>query len=175
LAGNKYQGPELEVWSLGVTLYVLMFFENPFLDVEDTLRAELLIPHDISKSMESLLLRMLDKDPKTRMTMKELMQNDWINQEIVNNFNFQWIVPCEPYEANPDVYYNGQIYSSTTALSTSHDSLSMVDDDSMIDQDEQRDEESSKMTVTTPHVVAENLTENRGEWGAKLIKDLYTL
>jgi PAS domain containing serine/threonine kinase len=33
LAGNKYQGPELEVWSLGVTLFVLIFFENPFLDM----------------------------------------------------------------------------------------------------------------------------------------------
>lgn len=37
LAGNKYAGPELEVWSLGVTLFVLMFFENPFLDIEETL------------------------------------------------------------------------------------------------------------------------------------------
>lgn len=33
LAGNKYHGPELEVWSLGVTLFVLIFFENPFLDM----------------------------------------------------------------------------------------------------------------------------------------------
>jgi hypothetical protein len=48
----------------------------------------------------------------------------------------------------------------------------MVDDDSMIDQDEQRDEESSKVTVTTPHVAAENLTENRGEFGVKLIQIL---
>lgn len=148
LAGNKYQGPELEVWSLGVTLYVLMFFENPFLDVEDTLRADLLIPHEISKNLESLLLKMLDKDPKTRLTMKELMQNEWINQEITNSFNFAWIVPCEPYESNPEVYYSGQVYSSTTALSTSHDSLSLVDDDSMI-QDEQKDEDG-KSFATTP-------------------------
>lgn len=138
LAGNKYQGPELEMWSLGVTLYVLMFFENPFLDMEDTLKADLMIPQDVSVGLEALLLRMLDKDPKTRISMKELLSNEWISMEIVNNFNFSFIVPCEPYEANPEVYYTGQAYSSATALSTSHDSLSMADDEdeSMIDQDD---------------------------------------
>lgn len=128
LAGNKYQGPELEMWSLGVTLYVLMFFENPFLDMEDTLRAELLFPQDVSVELENLLLRMLDKDPITRMTMKELLSHEWITQEIVNNFNFASIVPCTESEANPEMYYTGQAYSSATALSTSHDSLSLVDD-----------------------------------------------
>ncbi|CAO1329438.1 unnamed protein product [Diamesa tonsa] len=138
LAGNKYQGPELEMWSLGVTLYVLMFFENPFLDMEDTLKADLMIPQDVSVGLEALLLRMLDKDPKTRISMKELLSNEWIIMDIVNNFNFSFIVPCEPYEANPEVYYTGQAYSSATALSTSHDSLSMADDEdeSMIDQDD---------------------------------------
>ncbi|CAO1347021.1 unnamed protein product [Diamesa serratosioi] len=138
LAGNKYQGPELEMWSLGVTLYVLMFFENPFLDMEDTLKADLMIPQDVSVGLEALLLKMLDKDPKTRISMKELLSNEWISMEIVNNFNFPFIVPCEPYEANPEVYYTGQAYSSATALSTSHDSLSMADDEdeSMIDQDD---------------------------------------
>jgi PAS domain-containing serine/threonine kinase len=130
LAGNKYQGPELEMWSLGVTLYVLMFFENPFLDMEDTLRAELLFPQDVSVGLENLLLRMLEKDPKLRLSMKELLAHEWIIQEIVNNFNFPSIVPCTESEANPEVYYSGQFaaYSSATALSTSHDSLSLADD-----------------------------------------------
>lgn len=129
LAGNKYHGPELEMWSLGVTLYVLMFFENPFLDMEDTLRAELLFPQDVSIELENLLLQMLDKDPMTRMSMKELLAHEWITQEIVNNFNFASIVPCTESEANPEIYFSGQqAYSSATALSTSHDSLSFVDD-----------------------------------------------
>lgn len=133
LAGNKYQGPELEVWSLGVTLFVLMFFENPFLDMEDTLRADLMIPQDVSCELEGLLLRMLDKDPKTRLTMKEMLAHDWITQEITNNFDFATIVPCDEHEAHPDIYYSGQVFSSATALSTSHDSLSLADDESICD------------------------------------------
>lgn len=133
LAGNKYHGPELEVWSLGVTLFVLMFFENPFLDMEDTLRADLMIPQDVTADLESLLMRMLDKDPKTRLSMKELLAHDWITQEITNNFDFAKIVPCDEHEAHPDIFYSGQIFSSATALSTSHDSLSLADDESICD------------------------------------------
>jgi serine/threonine protein kinase len=162
LAGNKYQGPELEVWSLGVTLFVLIFFENPFLvkknviliryffiyiiylkfcflnfkDMEDTLRSELMLPQDVSVELESLLLRMLDKDPKTRLTMKEMLAHEWIIQEITNNFDFALIVPCDDHEAHPDIYYTpGQVLSSATALSTSHDSLSLEEqgDESICD------------------------------------------
>lgn len=140
LAGNKYAGPELEMWSLGVTLYVLMFFENPFLDIEETLRASLAMPHPVSLGLETLLLSMLDKNPKTRCTMRQLTSNTWITQEInPATFNFSWIVPCEPHEANPEKYFSGQIYSSNTGLSTTsqQDSLSLADEeDSIIDVDE---------------------------------------
>lgn len=147
LAGNKYAGPELEIWALGVTLFVLMFFENPFLDIEETLRAELNMPHVVSAELEHILYSMLDKNPKTRITMKELLDSDWIKQEINSaSFNFAWIVPCEGHEANPDKYFSGQVYSSTTGLSTTspHDSLSLADEDSMIDADEDIEDEEQE-------------------------------
>lgn len=144
LAGNKYAGPELEIWSLGVTLFVLIFFENPFLDIEETLRAELNMPHSVSAALENVFYSMLDKNPKTRCTMHELMEDEWITQEINSaNFNFSWIVPCENHESNPDKYFTGQVYSSTTGLSTTspQDSLSLADEDSMIDADEDIEDE----------------------------------
>uniref|UniRef100_A0A182M840 Protein kinase domain-containing protein n=1 Tax=Anopheles culicifacies TaxID=139723 RepID=A0A182M840_9DIPT len=139
LAGNKYAGPELEMWSLGVTLYVLMFFENPFLDIEETLKSELIIPQEISPELEYVLLALLDKNPKTRITMKQLIGTEWLSQDInPSTFNFAQIVPCEPYEVNPEKYYNGQIYSSQTGLSTSPHSLSLVDDE---DEGDDEDDE----------------------------------
>ncbi|XP_052895946.1 PAS domain-containing serine/threonine-protein kinase [Anopheles moucheti] len=139
LAGNKYAGPELEMWSLGVTLYVLMFFENPFLDIEETLKSELIIPQEISPELEYVLLALLDKNPKTRITMKQLIGTEWLTQDInPSAFNFAQIVPCEPYEVNPEKYYNGQIYSSQTGLSTSPHSLSLVDDE---DEGDDEDDE----------------------------------
>lgn len=156
LAGNKYAGPELEIWSLGVTLFVLIFFENPFLDIEETLRAELNMPHSVSPALENVLFSMLDKNPKTRCTMNELMKDEWITQEINSaNFNFSWIVPCENHESNPDKYFTGQVYSSTTGLSTTspQDSLSLADEDSMIDADDDIEDEEllNEGSVPTKH------------------------
>lgn len=145
LAGNKYAGPELEIWSLGVTLYVLMFFENPFLDIEETLRAELSIPAGISTGLAELLRKMLDKNPKTRCTMRQLQEDAWIVQEInPTTFNFGWIVPCESHESNPEKYFTGPVYSSTTGLSTMspQDSLSLVDEDSIIDPEDDIEDEA---------------------------------
>ena len=44
----SYKGPELEMWSLGVLLYTLLFSENPFCGVEEILQARLKPPFNIS-------------------------------------------------------------------------------------------------------------------------------
>lgn len=136
LAGNKYAGPELEIWALGITLFVLIFFENPFIDIEETLHSELHFPHTVSPALEKTLTSMLDKNPKTRCTMKQLIADPWLTQELsACNFNFGWIVPCEKYESNPDKYFTGQIYSSATGLSTTSPTSLADEEDSIIDDD----------------------------------------
>lgn len=136
LAGNKYAGPELEVWALGITLFVLIFFENPFIDIEETLHSELHLPHTVSPALEKTLTSMLEKNPKTRSTMKQLLADPWVMQELSPcNFNFSWIVPCENHESNPDKYFTGQIYSSATGLSTTSPTSLADEEDSIIDDD----------------------------------------
>jgi serine/threonine protein kinase len=103
---------------------------------------------------------MLDKDPASRLTMKELLSHEWIVQEITNNFDFSSIVPCDDHEAHPDIYYSpGQVFSNATALSTSHDSLSLVDDESICDDiDEDFNEDlSAARSVSTRSKTGNNL------------------
>lgn len=38
----------MEMWALGVTLYTLIFGENPFIDVDETLKGEIRISKAIS-------------------------------------------------------------------------------------------------------------------------------
>lgn len=51
----SYEGPELEMWSLGVLLYTLLFSENPFCDVEEILDAKLNIPFPLSSGTLTFL------------------------------------------------------------------------------------------------------------------------
>lgn len=46
---RRYRGPELEMWSLGVTLYTLVFEENPFCEVEETMAAAVNPPFLVSE------------------------------------------------------------------------------------------------------------------------------
>lgn len=51
LFGCSYEGPELEMWSLGVLLYTLLFSENPFCGVGEILDAKLKPPFPVSPGM----------------------------------------------------------------------------------------------------------------------------
>ncbi|CAK1601725.1 unnamed protein product [Parnassius mnemosyne] len=108
LAGNKYAGPELEMWSMGITLYVLTFFVNPFSDIEDTIQGLLALPQIVSEDLEQLLRWMLCKEPAHRCTVAQLMSHPWIKQPVaITNYIFHEIVDCDRHESNPDMYYSG--------------------------------------------------------------------
>ncbi|PZC85640.1 hypothetical protein B5X24_HaOG215910 [Helicoverpa armigera] len=112
LAGNKYAGPELEMWSMGITLYVLTFFVNPFSDIEDTIQGPLAFPQVVSEDLEQLLRWMLCKEPANRCTISQLMSHAWIRQPVaISNYVFHEIVDCDRHEANPEMYYSGSLGS----------------------------------------------------------------
>lgn len=56
LEGNPYPGPELDLFALGVTLYTLIFGENPFFDVEETISGILTPPFDVSADLSGCVL-----------------------------------------------------------------------------------------------------------------------
>eukprot|EP00118_Oscarella_pearsei_P026627 m.310191 g.310191 ORF g.310191 m.310191 type:complete len:1075 (+) comp50132_c0_seq1:55-3279(+) len=80
LLGNKYPGPELECWSLGVTLYTMVFGENPFFDVEETIRARFQPPYVVSSALLHLLMCVLHPDPMARSTVQQMGSHKWVIQ-----------------------------------------------------------------------------------------------
>ncbi|CAH0724620.1 unnamed protein product, partial [Brenthis ino] len=116
LAGNKYAGPELEMWSMGITLYVLTFFVNPFSDIEDTIQGPLTFPQVVSDDLEHLLRWMLCKEPAQRCTVAQLMEHAWLRQPVaLAGYAFQDVVDCDRHEANPEMYYSGSLGSPRSA------------------------------------------------------------
>ncbi|XP_075425661.1 PAS domain-containing serine/threonine-protein kinase isoform X2 [Ascaphus truei] len=89
LLGNPYPGPELEMWSLGVTLYTLVFGENPFCKVEEILEAQLNPPFFVSQELQILISGLLQRDPQIRMTLEEILRDPWVTQPV-NLANYTW-------------------------------------------------------------------------------------
>ncbi|XP_050680592.1 PAS domain-containing serine/threonine-protein kinase [Leptidea sinapis] len=112
LAGNKYAGPELEMWSMGITLYVLTFFVNPFTDIEDTIQGPLSFPQLVSEDLEHLLRWILCKEPSQRCTVAQLMAHPWMKQPVnIKQYIFHEILECDRHEANPEMYFSGSLSS----------------------------------------------------------------
>ncbi|KAF7667530.1 hypothetical protein LDENG_00058400 [Lucifuga dentata] len=102
LQGNPYEGPELEMWSLGVLLYTLLFSENPFCGVEEILRAKLKPPFPLSPELKNVLYELLHPDPKHRMTLDNLLLQSWISQPIsLADYSWTEVVPMTQSYGSP--------------------------------------------------------------------------
>lgn len=103
LMGNWYDGPELEVWSMGVTLYTLVYGENPFFTVDDILACNFKPPFQVSEYLTDLLCWMLLPDPADRMTVKELETDAWVFQPIdMTQYSWQEIMALSDGPTVPD-------------------------------------------------------------------------
>ncbi|NXT77649.1 PASK kinase, partial [Zapornia atra] len=89
LSGNPYQGPELEMWSLGVTLYTLVFGENPFCELEEAVAALLNPPRPVSKGLMDLIAGLLHPVPDQRTTLATLLEDCWLKQPV-NLGSYTW-------------------------------------------------------------------------------------
>ncbi|XP_058520295.1 PAS domain-containing serine/threonine-protein kinase [Ochotona princeps] len=93
LMGNPYRGPELEMWSLGVTLYTLIFEENPFCEVEETMEAAINPPYLVSQELMNLVSGLLQPVPQRRTTLEKLVTDPWVTQPV-NLTDYTWEEVC---------------------------------------------------------------------------------
>ncbi|RVE61844.1 hypothetical protein OJAV_G00174450 [Oryzias javanicus] len=102
LQGHPYEGPELEMWSLGVLLFTLLFSENPFCDVGEILDAKLKLPFSVSTELHVVLRGLLHSNPKKRMTLDQLLLQRWISQPIsLAEYSWSEVVPANESFCSP--------------------------------------------------------------------------
>ncbi|XP_069081067.1 serine/threonine-protein kinase SIK3 isoform X3 [Pleurodeles waltl] len=82
--GKEYDGPKVDIWSLGVVLYVLVCGALPFDgSTLQNLRARVLsgkfrIPFFMSTECEHLIRHMLVLDPTKRLSMEQICKHKWM-------------------------------------------------------------------------------------------------
>jgi carbon catabolite-derepressing protein kinase len=104
LAKKGYDGAKADIWSCGVVLFALTTGYLPFNDYNVTVlyrkiyRGQFRLPKWISCDLKNLLSRLLDTNPKTRITVDEILEDPWFNS---GGFKLDRVlVKCEVEEEN---------------------------------------------------------------------------
>ncbi|XP_058098538.1 CBL-interacting serine/threonine-protein kinase 23-like isoform X2 [Magnolia sinica] len=84
---NKgYDGAKADLWSCGVILFVLMAGYLPFEEsnlmtlYKKITKADFTLPSWFSSSAKKLIKRILDPNPSTRITIPEVIENEWFRK-----------------------------------------------------------------------------------------------
>jgi 5'-AMP-activated protein kinase catalytic alpha subunit len=86
IAGKRYHGLNSDIWSCGIILYAMACGYLPFEDpntnklYKKILSCDYLIPGFISSMCKDMIKKILNTDPTTRITIKEIRQHEWFNQ-----------------------------------------------------------------------------------------------
>ncbi|XP_033209247.1 SNF-related serine/threonine-protein kinase-like isoform X2 [Belonocnema kinseyi] len=85
LLGDSYDAPAVDIWSLGVILYMLVCGQAPFQEANDSETLTMImdckysIPSHVSDGCKKLIARMLVREPEGRATLEEIASNPWLS------------------------------------------------------------------------------------------------
>ncbi|XP_003740659.1 SNF-related serine/threonine-protein kinase [Galendromus occidentalis] len=84
LLGDSYDAPKVDIWSLGVLLYMLVAGRAPFQEATDSetltriMDCKYEVPRHVSRQCRALIGRMLIRSPEKRATLEQIADDEWL-------------------------------------------------------------------------------------------------
>ena len=119
--GETYDGKLADIWSCGVMLYVMLSGSYPFERADDKgnpqrlqrmiqriLAVDYVIPSKVQASDElrDILARLLNPNPKDRITIDEIFDHPWFNKDLprgVKDMNSKMMIPSSGYQTESEI------------------------------------------------------------------------
>ena len=85
---HEFSGKAADIWAIGLVLYALVYKILPYtaqsiMEIFENIQSfEPVFNPVISPGLEHLVRRLLDKNPKTRMHLYEILQDQWLNTDF---------------------------------------------------------------------------------------------
>ncbi|CAG2111376.1 unnamed protein product, partial [Medioppia subpectinata] len=88
LLGDHYNGPKVDIWGLGCILYILLYGNNPFMQINDSetlcriLDCTFSTPPrpSITESAIELIKALLKREPNNRLKIEEIITHLWLQE-----------------------------------------------------------------------------------------------
>lgn len=108
LANKGYDGATSDIWSCGVILYVILTGYLPFDDrnlavlYQKIFKGDVQIPRWLSPGSQNIIKGMLDPNPKTRITMAMIKEDEWFKECYTT---------ANPEDEEKNVYIDDEAFS----------------------------------------------------------------